>query len=286
MNISECIHKFHEGAESGKSGNVSFRDGVLYSYRMPIAWRREGKPTLVRSSRDSPSVTTTSHISAAGRADVLRLPGENEVLKPLGLRPEDFQDSFRIRHLSDYTDALSGYIIKREGKEDSVLMDVYTRTIKVPHYHQLDAHQPSFWMRAKHIPTSEQVLNMWRFMLKNPPRRRVQRRIQKAFEEDRLAQSGLCLLERVPDYEVSDKRWAARGSSKHVPGTPLDGTPNRIYGYDRKDPEYFKGCWNERLINDRDEPVRVLTGFVPLIQSTDEPVSFWDQPVYNPRRSL
>lgn len=66
-NIEEAWGAFVSGRKyTGSRGTLNVHDGILHSYRMPIAWRNAAGE-VVLTSEPSPSVTTSRHINAVRR---------------------------------------------------------------------------------------------------------------------------------------------------------------------------------------------------------------------------
>ena len=109
------------------TGNLSFNsEGILYSYSMPIAWRNKQNCIVVRSYDDSPSVTTTHHMSLvrAGTRVWPTAEGVNlEMLEKFGIEIDDIKG----RNPNQYeAPGVSSALLFKKGDKDYRLLKAVT----------------------------------------------------------------------------------------------------------------------------------------------------------------
>jgi hypothetical protein len=271
MNVDEVIQKFfREPTARGRSGNVSFDGGALWSYGMKIAWHNEGKLFQVSPFEDV-SVTTNRHIRKLRGYGAVALPLE-ATQRQLKIDQYDFVDGGGFNWNDDRTKHANWWKISRAGKLDTYLLCASVKLFQVPHYHQLETEHYNVWLRTLSRPRRAQLESLWQFMLLNPTGRRPQRRLKKAFAEDRLAQRGHILLERLPD--VRFPRDYPNCMWQHRLG--LSGASANITKVHPTDPELFLGTLNRRRVAPKGVAVRIHPYIVPDIRWPEDPVSLWD----------
>ena len=278
MNIDDCIDAFRRGEPQGSSGNVSFRDGVLWSYAMPIAWRMPSGLTLRVNHVDSPSVTTTRHI---GRVNGLELPPSTE-LNRLRLDPS------RITAVQTRTWDPHGY--RAEGTQITFLswdgtpmhmLRVPVGSLRVSQYHQVSLANPGhIWWRLPRPVTFTELERLPNLMRTNPPRRRIQDKLQLAFEEGRLAQYGSWLLEQRPD--IGTKRVKIVEHTEHVTNLGLPHV--RVTKTFKRDRTLFVGVISGRRYHPHGTVCQIHPNIHSGIEQLARPTSVADIPLLNLKR--
>ena len=188
---------YGRGRKPKHSGNVSHDGETLYSYSMPVAWWGENGTCFLRNHDDSPSVTTSKHISKTlhqGRGHIYLPP--DPVLCHLKMSHRTIVDF--VAHYS-----ARFFTFKRDWKP-YIVGEIVLHRLEVPHYHQLPMYgvtnATTAWMKFDTVPPKD--FPLYNLMVKKDH--------QAAFHEGRLAQYGTWLIETRPDVKDKPKKVGTR----------------------------------------------------------------------------
>lgn len=193
-NNKETAQAYFNGTPEGESytGNLSFRDGKLYSYAMCIAVKVPGVGFLLRDRRESPSITTSQHMGNAYAASHPYAPNQRhsvhfDLLDHAGIEFDDVQDV-------DGALGHNGYTVKTDKGYMTYMRVTHAETMTI----QTPKDVPSvFWTRNK--PRSVEHLT-WSMLPKD---------LWPAAYEGRVYRVGDLFFVLEPDFdgETRDERY-------------------------------------------------------------------------------
>lgn len=252
--IKGFVFKEAEHARTS-NGSLSYQDyDVLYSYRMPIAWRKDDGTIVVRGTQDSPSITTTRHINRT--ASITRRHKKHAISAPvsfiqgLGLSVENFL------HYS-CEDRMSKISLKIKGEKYTIITLKASETANVP------------------------------FVVRNTTTTRF---VVREDLHDLIIDDEYCkiMMNLYPDEESLVKAydgWVAYTGKWFFVGQPdvktkdLEGSVKKRYRFDRQDRDYSatEGC--DGLVRGviRKRGVGTLFSFKKDGRNPDK--NFWYKPV-------
>jgi hypothetical protein len=272
MNNQELVRRFAngEGAE-GRAGNLSYANGVLWSYNMEIAWKREN--CLLIEDVDGVSMTTSRHASLLRGYDGVKLPSET-IRDNLGIETSDIVYG---DHLWIGEPHAKYFAVRRLGKPQVYLMCVHVAAFEVPHYAQLPTRESHVWLRTLERPNTGHISRMWQFMTQNPTGKRPQARLKKAFREDRLAQCGTVLIEQMPGAGIPKKHLSGATDTSGITHHPPVGGAIKVTNYDVRDPTRFIGTINSRRETPKGMVCKLHFGTAPLLDISRDCLPVWEQ---------